>query len=107
MSGCPAWTGSRPPPRSPPPPRPATGLALRTEHEIVASFTIDHGLEPLEQYPGAGKQWRCRCLTSGDDVMPRYTNIKQGWGGCARCGRMARIRTQQSPETEAIVDFRA
>jgi len=28
------------------------------QHEIAASFMIEHGLEPLEQYPGAGKQWR-------------------------------------------------
>jgi hypothetical protein len=68
---------------------------------------IEHGLEPLEQYPGAGKQWRCRCLTCGDQVRPRYSSIKQGWGGCGRCGRLAQSRTQRAPEAEAIVDFRA
>ena len=39
----------------------------RTEHEVAGSFMIEHGLEPLEQYPGAGKQWRCRCLACGDE----------------------------------------
>jgi hypothetical protein len=77
------------------------------QHEIAASFMIEHGLEPLEQYPGAGKQWRCRCLTCGDEVGPRYTNIKQGWGGCGRCGRRAQSRTQRGPEAKAIADFRA
>jgi DNA-binding CsgD family transcriptional regulator len=77
------------------------------QHEIAASFMIEHGLEPLERYPGAGKQWRCRCLTCGDEVRLRYTNIKQGWGGCGRCGRRAQGRTQRGPEAEAISDFRA
>ena len=76
------------------------------QHETAASFMIEHGLEPLEQYPGAGKQWRCRCLACGDEVRPRYANIKQGWGGCRRCGRLAQSRTQRGPEAKAIADFR-
>jgi hypothetical protein len=68
---------------------------------------IEHGLEPLEQYPGAGKQWRCRCLACGDEVRPRYSNIKQGWGGCPRCRRLAQSERQRGPEAEAIADFRA
>ncbi len=77
------------------------------QHETAASFMIEHGLEPLEQYPGAGKQWRCRCLACGDEVRPRYANIKQGWGGCRRCGRLAQSRTQRGSEAKAIADFRA
>jgi hypothetical protein len=83
------------------------GLGQRIRHETAASFMIEHGLEPLDQYPGAGKRWRCRCLTCGDEVGPRYGNIKQGWGGCRRCGRLAASRTQRSPESEAIVGLRA
>jgi hypothetical protein len=77
------------------------------QHETAASLMIEHGLEPMEQYPGAGKQWRCRCLTCGDEVRPRFTNIKQGWGGCRRCGRRAQSRTQRGSEEKAIADFRA
>lgn len=83
------------------------GVGQRLQHEIAASFMIEHGLEPLEQYPGAGKQWRCRCLTCGNEVRPRYTNIKQSWGGCGRCGRRAQSRTQRGPEARAIADFLA
>jgi hypothetical protein len=83
------------------------GLGQRTEHEIAVSFMIEHGLEPLEQYPGAGKQWRCRCMACGDEVIPRCGNIKQGWGGCRRCGLLAASRTQRGPEVQAIADFRA
>jgi hypothetical protein len=68
---------------------------------------IEHGLEPLEQYPGTGKQWRCRCLACGDEVRPRYSNIKPGWGGCPRCRRLAQSERQRGPEPEAIADFRA
>jgi hypothetical protein len=84
-----------------------TSLSQRMAHETAASFMIEHGLEPLDQYPGAGKQWRCRCLTCGDEARPRYTNIKQGWGGCRRCGRLASSRTQRGSEPEAITDMRA
>jgi hypothetical protein len=85
------------------------GLAQRTEYEITASFMIEHGLEPLEQYRGAAEQWRCRCLGCDDELRPRFSNIKQGWGGCGRCGRLAQSRTQRGPEEEeeAIADFRA
>ena len=83
------------------------GLGQRMQHETATSFMIEHGLEPLEQYPAAGKQWRCRCLACGDEVRPRYSNIKQGWGGCRRCGRLAQSRTQRGPEAKAIADFRA
>jgi len=82
-------------------------MPRRLDREAAASFMIEHGLEPLEQYPGAGKQWRCRCLACGDEVRPRYANIKQGWGGCSRCGRLAQSRTRRGSEEKAIADFRA
>jgi len=75
--------------------------------EAATTFMIKHDLEPLEQYPGAGKQWRCRCMICGDEVWPRYTNIKQGWGGCRRCGRQAQSQTRRGAEAKAIADFRA
>jgi hypothetical protein len=59
----------------------------RMPHATAATFMIEHGLEPLEQYPGSGKQWRCRCLSCGDEVTPRYTNIKQGWGAATDAPR--------------------
>jgi hypothetical protein len=82
-------------------------MPKRVDHETAASFMIEHRLEPLELYPGAGKQWRCRCLACGDEVTPRYTNIKQGWGGCRRCGRLAQSQTRPGSEATAVADFRA
>ena len=70
------------------------GLGQRIEHETAAAFMLERGLEPLEPYRGAGHQWRCRCLNCGAEVTPRYTNIKQGWGGClCVAGRRAPIRS--------------
>jgi len=82
-------------------------MPRRLDHEAAASFMIEHGLEPLERYPGADKRWRCRCLSCGDEVTPRYANIKQGWGGCSRCGRRAQSRTRRGSEAKAVTDFRA
>lgn len=43
------------------------------------------GLKPLEPYPGAGAPWRCECTKCHRIVLPRYGNIRAGWGGCAFC----------------------
>lgn len=83
------------------------GLGQRIEHETAAAFMLERGLEPLEPYRGAGHQWRCRCLNCGAEVTPRYTNIKQGWGGCLSCGRQAGAHTQRGSEPQAIGDLRA
>jgi hypothetical protein len=46
-------------------------------------------LEPLEPYPADGKlPWRCRCLSCGAEVTPRFTNIRSGQGGCIPCGQV-------------------
>jgi hypothetical protein len=49
----------------------------------------EHGLEPLDLYPGACKPWRCRCLTCEREVRPLYSSIQQGQGGCRFCARQA------------------
>ena len=65
------------------------------------------GLEPLEPYPGAQKQWKCRCMTCGTEVFPRYDNIKNGWGGCATCARRSQAATRRGPEAGAVADMQA
>jgi len=42
-------------------------------------------LQPLEEFPGSHKNWRCKCVKCGEIVYPKYTNIRQGWGGCKKC----------------------
>jgi hypothetical protein len=77
------------------------------DHEAAAVTMIENGLEPLEPYPGSGRPWRCRCLRCGAEVTPRHGNIKQGWGGCRTCWRVASSVRQRGSETEAIEDMRA
>jgi hypothetical protein len=42
-------------------------------------------LEPLEEYPGSSKKWKCRCLSCQQIVEPKYGNIQQGGDGCQQC----------------------
>jgi DNA-directed RNA polymerase subunit RPC12/RpoP len=49
----------------------------------------DAGLEPLAEYVDTKTPWRCRCMTCGAEVYPRYSNVKQGMG-CIRCGERRR-----------------
>jgi hypothetical protein len=43
-------------------------------------------LEPLEPYPGARSSWKCRCLRCNQEVFPKYSDIRNGDGGCKFCG---------------------
>ncbi len=42
------------------------------------------GLEPLEDYPGTGIPWRCRCEKCGNEVSPVLSSIRNG-SGCRYC----------------------
>jgi recombinational DNA repair protein (RecF pathway) len=56
-------------------------------------------LQPLEPYPGANKHWRCRCLTCGRQVTPKYNAVQQGRGGCIWCAQ----RIVDPTEAEALM----
>lgn len=43
------------------------------------------GLTPLEPYPGNRVPWSSKCDRCGRDVQPRYSDVKQGHGGCLTC----------------------
>jgi hypothetical protein len=43
------------------------------------------GLTPLESYHGGDDPWRCKHEKCGNEVRPRYRDIKQGGGGCRFC----------------------
>ena len=57
----------------------------RVDPEDAATAMRDAGLEPLGPYPGALKQWRCRCTRCGLEVNPLYASIQQGGKGCVYC----------------------
>ena len=68
------------------------------------------GLEPLEEYPGALKPWRCRCTVCQHEVSPRFTAVKRG-GGCAYCAKRRidskdAIKLMRDRRLEPLEDYR-
>jgi recombinational DNA repair protein (RecF pathway) len=55
--------------------------------EVAREIMLKAGLEPLVPYPGSATNWKCRCMTCGENVYPNYSDIKQGDGGCKYCAR--------------------
>lgn len=78
------------------------GASTRLTNEAATALMLERGLEPLEPYRNSADQWRCRCLKCGTEVAPRYSNIKQGSGGCQPCKGIAQSARQRGPEAEAI-----
>jgi hypothetical protein len=48
----------------------------------------ERGLTLLTDYPGAGKPWPCRCNTCGNEVKPRYADLRRQFG-CIYCANVA------------------
>lgn len=44
-----------------------------------------HGYEPLEQYAGSLKLWRCRCLICGRERYPTHALVKSQGTRCGYC----------------------
>jgi hypothetical protein len=47
------------------------------------------GVEPLEEYPGANKRWRCLCTKCGREVFPRRASVQSGQSACGYCAGRA------------------
>lgn len=73
--------------------------------EAAVSEMRAAGLEPLVDYPGAKKPWRCRCLICGIIGTPRLGGIRAGQGGCRQCGQRKAAEAARSrmldPESAA------
>lgn len=59
-------------------------------------------LKPLIEFPGAGKPWKCQCLTCGKIVFPKYKSVRRNLGGCRDCGRIKAGLSNRTPSAEAI-----
>ena len=58
----------------------------RTRHfQDVLQDMRKANLEPLEPYQTSQTKWKCKCLTCGTVVSPKYNQIKQGGRGCKAC----------------------
>jgi hypothetical protein len=61
------------------------GQWVDPEHAV--SVMLSAGLKPLEPYVSNKHGWRCRCLTCGATVFPRYNTVLSNGGGCKFCGK--------------------
>ena len=66
-------------------------------HEDAAQTMLDHGLEPLEEYPGNQKRWRCRCTTCNSVVFPSRNYVHTtGNNGCRTCSDLVIVTPQEA-----------
>ncbi|GAA0553571.1 hypothetical protein GCM10009546_14550 [Actinomadura livida] len=65
--------------------------------EHAVEVMVAAGLEPLEDFPGSSKPWKCRCTRCDAIVYPRHNNVDQRGGGCKPCGDAQRGLAQRVP----------
>jgi hypothetical protein len=67
-----------------------TGCAICAGKQVdpasAAKLMRDANLEPLVNYPGTKNPWLCKCMLCGREVSPKYSDIRNGDGGCKWCG---------------------
>lgn len=64
---------------------------LMRQARILDSGAVDElflasGMQPLEEYKGANKPRKSKCLTCGKIGTPTYTTLRTGHRGCKDCG---------------------
>lgn len=69
--------------------------------EVIAIMRLAH-LEPLEPYSTSQAKWKCKCLKCGKTVEPKYSQIKQGNGGCMACARAEQFGRGRLDESAAV-----
>lgn len=84
-----------------------SALARRGDPEKAEADMLAVLLRPLEPYPGVNKPWRCECLRCGNETRPRLGHIRQGIGGCRRCGRDKTTVKQLGDSVKAVSEMRA
>jgi hypothetical protein len=74
----------------------------KLDPKVAEKVMLKAGLKPLLPYVNSGTKWKCKCLNCGGIVFPRYSSIKNGFGGCIKCGLVKMKLKQRTPEKEAI-----
>ena len=57
----------------------------RVDIPIALKFMKLVNLKPLVDFPGSASPWKCKCLTCDSEVSPRWSDLRQGQGGCSNC----------------------
>jgi predicted GIY-YIG superfamily endonuclease len=71
----------------------------------ACAVMLQWGWDPLEDYPGAGKQWSARCIHCGSIKAKRLAHVQKGRGGCTKCaGRDVTDEHAQKTMSEADLE---
>jgi hypothetical protein len=77
-------------------------MSKKLDPRVAEKVMLKAGLKPLEPYVNSGTKWKCKCLNCGGIVFPRYSSIKNGFGGCLECGLTKMKLKQRTPEKEVM-----
>ena len=72
--------------------------------EDAIQVMISGGFEPLEDYSGAGKPWRSKCVACGFVSSPTFANVQNG-SICTKCANKENGIKQRLPEDIAIAQM--
>lgn len=68
------------------------------------------GVEPLEDFPGSDRPWRCLCSTCGRETAPTYGSIRNGQRACRYCSRRAvvpdeAVEVMRAADLEPVAEY--
>jgi hypothetical protein len=59
-------------------------MPKKVDPEVAVQTMLDGGFQPLENYPGAGERWLCKCTKCGFESHKRLGSVRSG-SGCKNC----------------------
>jgi hypothetical protein len=57
----------------------------RVDIPQALKFMKSINLKPIVDFPGNNKPWLSKCLICKNEVAPRWSDVRQGQGGCSNC----------------------
>ena len=57
----------------------------RVDPNFAVMWMRKVGVQPLAEYPGGKKPWKCKCYACKEVVYPRWDDVRQGQGACSNC----------------------
>jgi hypothetical protein len=61
-------------------------MSKKLDPKVAEKVMLKAGLKPLEPYKNSKAPWKSKCLKCLEIVFPKFSNIRQGDGGCRNCG---------------------
>ena len=67
----------------------------------ILKFMKEKNLKPLEPYKNNHDRWKCKCVNCGEIVFPEFNSLRQGRGGCKKCGSIKQSLSARKPSESA------